>query len=133
MSVEAGSGSDVESFVDGLVRIGTRELAAELGVAEGVAERAMRRLADAVCTEYARCQIYVPVAYDARNREIVAKYHQSTQTARACTPARIKELAAEYALTWRQIYSILKASREADWAARQGVIPGLEDPADSPS
>lgn len=117
---------EVGEFVADLVRIGVERLVAELGLPAADAERVMRRVADVVCTEYARRHIYVPVAYDPRNRDIVRKYHESSRSARACTPARIKELAAEYALTWRQIYSILEAARKADFAARQAALPGLD-------
>lgn len=113
---------DVKEFVADLVRIGIRELAAELGTPEEDGQRAMQRIADGICLEYARREIYVPAAYDPRNREIVAAYHQSTSTARAVTPERVAELAAQYGLTTRQVYSILQAAREADMATRQGVL-----------
>jgi Mor family transcriptional regulator len=119
---------EVRDFVADLVRIGTRELQATAGLDAQAADLAMRNVADAICVEYARRHIYVPIAYDPRNREIVRKYHEGSRSARACTPERIKELAAEYALTWRQIYSILRADHQADFAARQGVLPGLGDP-----
>lgn len=118
-------------FVSDLVRLGVEQLVTQLQLPADAAGRVMRQIADAVCAEYARRHIYVPVAYDPRNREIVRKYHESSRSARACTPARIKELAAEYALTWRQIYSILKDHREAEFALRQGVLPGLDpEPSD---
>jgi hypothetical protein len=119
---------EVGEFVGDLVRIGVRELMSVLEIDPQSADRAMRQVADAVCIEYARRHIYVPVAYDPRNREIARKYREHTRSARANTPERIKELAAEYALTWRQIYSILEADRKAEFASRQGVLPGLEDP-----
>lgn len=117
---------EVGEFVNDLVRLGVEQLVTALRLPAEQAHQVMHLIADAVCAEYARRHIYVPVAYDPRNREIVRKYHESSRSARACTPARIKELAAEYALTWRQIYSILKDAREADFAARQGVLPGLD-------
>lgn len=117
---------DVEDFVTGLVRIGTRELAAALQLPPDQLSAAMQRVADAVCQEYARSEIYVPVAYDPRNREIAQKYRQNSRSARACSPERIQELAQEFGVTSRWIYRILEAEREADFKARQACLPGLD-------
>jgi hypothetical protein len=117
---------DLTEFVDAMQRIGVEQLTEQLGVPPGAASDVMRRITDRICWEYARRSIYVPVAYDPRNREIVDKYHRQGRSSRACTPARIRELAAEYGLTERRIYDILKEAREADYAARQAVLPGLE-------
>ncbi|MEY2689186.1 MAG: Mor transcription activator family [Pseudomonadota bacterium] len=120
-----------EEFIDDLLRIGEHELVTTAGLAADQARAAMRRVADAVCAQYARSSIYVPVGYDPRNREIVTKYGQASRSAGAYTPERIAELAREYALTTRQIYSILRTYREAEFAQRQGTLPGLDADDDS--
>jgi hypothetical protein len=56
------------------------------------------------------------MGYDARNRAIWRKYNQASTSHAACTPGRVQELAAEYGMTWRQVYSILAAVREQDAA-----------------
>lgn len=131
MSAQQRGRDNLDGFIDGLVRIGTRELVSALGVPEGAAERAMREVADAVCFEFERTYIYVPIAYSQRNREIWDRYHQASGGARACSPERVDQLAAEYGKTSRWIYAILKAMRQADLQARQGVLPGF-DPATDP-
>lgn len=118
---------ELETFLNDLVRIGVRELQQALGLASDQLEAAMRKVADAVCVEYARSEIYVPVAYDPRNEEIWRKYGESSRTARAFSPDRIAELATEYGLTTRQVYGIIALKRAADVAARQQTLPGLED------
>lgn len=120
--------SKLRQFIGDLVRLGAEELVRSLTIPISEAEATMRRVADAVCLEYARSYIYVPAGYDPRNREIVAKFGQSSRTAAAFTRARIHELAAEYAVSWRQIYSILREARLADFRDRQGTLP-LSDPA----
>lgn len=120
----------VSEFVADLVRIGVEQLGAQLGLPPEKAGPAMQAVADAVCVQYARALIYVPAAFDPRNREIVRQYHESSRTARACTKDRIQEIALAHALTTRQIYAILAESREADFRDRQGVLPGLEGSAD---
>lgn len=124
MSKAAG---EAREFIAELTRIGMDVLARQLQLPADDGRRVMRDIADQVCMEYARREIYIPVAYDPRNREIVAKYHQASRNARACSPERVKELSLEYALHTRQIYGIIQEAREADLRARQGVLPGLED------
>lgn len=120
---------DLKEFVEALLRIGVEQLAERLGTPREAATDVMQRITDRICWQYARRHIYVPVAYDPRNREIVDKYNRQGRASRACTPDRIRELAAEYDLTERRIYEILKDSREADFNARQGVLPGLDQAA----
>ena len=109
----------LNEFVEGLVRVGTPALVVALGVPEDAAERAMRGVVDAVCTEFARTTIYIPIAFDARNRDLFRKYHQESRRAAACSVQRVHELASEYAMTWRQVYSVLKTVRDA------GGVPGV--------
>lgn len=119
--------SDLGEFLDDLVRIGIRELKRALGVADEQAlDKAMRAVADAILVEYARRDIYVPAAYDPRNREIYRKYGEASRSARANTPERVIELSLEYALTTRQIYGIIASQAAADMAARQPKLPGFE-------
>lgn len=109
-------------FVADLVRIGVEQLGKVLDVPPDQAQPAMQSVADAVCLMYARRFIYVPAGFDPRNRLIWQQYHESTRAARACTRARVTELAAEHGLTTRQVYSILKEFRAADFQARQGQL-----------
>lgn len=124
--------SQAKEFVEALVRVGEQLLAQRLGAAPDEAKATMQLVADAICMEYARRDIYVPMAYDPRNREIAAKYAQPSRSARAFSERRVLELAAEYGLTTRQIYSILRALRQAEFASRQGALPGFEAPPESP-
>lgn len=119
--------ADLPEFIDTLVRVGAEQLVSQLAVPQDRAGEVMRAVAEQVCSAYSRRFIYVPVAYDPRNREIVDKYHRQGRTARACTGARVRELATEYGLTERRIYEIVREAREADLAERQGVLPGLEE------
>ncbi len=121
---------ETPEFIADLVRIGVDVFTRE-GLDRPAAERAMRAVADQVCVEYARRNLYVPAAYDPRNREIVAKYYQASRSALACSQDRVTELAIEYALSTRWIYALIAEHRAAELAARQGVLPGLEEPADS--
>ena len=123
---------EVPEFIADLVRIGVEALV-RIGTDRQDAEQAMRAIADQVCIEYARRNIYVPAAYDPRNREIVRKYHQASRSAAACSHDRVRELAIEYALSTRWIYTLVAEARAADMAARQGVLPGLDEPADTPA
>lgn len=123
---------DVPEFIEALTRIATEHLVDRLGLPRESAAEVARRIANRVCAEYARRTIYVPVDYDPRNRDIYDRYHRQGRAARPCTPDRIRELAADYSLTERRIYEIIRDMREADQAARQGVLPGLEqEPADA--
>lgn len=124
---------EVPEFIADLVRIGVEQLGRDLAIDAVQAEKAMRAIADQVCVEYARRNIYVPAAYDPRNREIIRKYHQASRSAGACSHDRVRELAIEYALSTRWIYSLVAEARAAEMAARQGVLPGLDDPTDTPA
>lgn len=119
--------NELDSFIECLVSIGTEQLRAGLNLPLEKAEPVMRRVADQVCVAYARRFIYVPVAYDPRNREIVEKYGRQGATARPYTAERIDELAQEYQLTVRRIQQIVAEARDADFAARQGRLPGLDE------
>lgn len=123
----------IDTFVENLVRIGIDQLDSELGAPRDRAESAMRRVAAQLCAAYAGRPMYVPVAFDPRNREIVEKYGRQGRTARAFSPERVIELAAEYELSERRIYGILAEARAEEFSARQGVLPGLDEPTDSPA
>lgn len=124
------SSRQTREFIADLTRIGVNALTAHLQLPADQGLRVMQAITDQACIEYAGRNMYVPVGYDPRNREIAAKFRQSSRAARACTPERVKELSLEYAMTTRQIYGILREVRMADFKARQGTLPGLEnDPA----
>jgi hypothetical protein len=125
--------NDLDDFVENLVRIGVDQVTAELGVDRAKAEPAMRSVAEQLCAVYARRLIYVPVAYDPRNREIIEKYGRQGRAARAYSPERVTELAVEYQLGERRIYGILAQARAEDFAARQPALPGFEDPVENPA
>lgn len=114
--VEAGT------FIADLIRIGREQLQRSCGLPAEAAEEAMRQVAQAVCLQYARSEIYVPMMLDPRNQEIVRKYHEPSRTARACTYRRVVELAREYGMTTRWVYAILRDAIQADLAARQGTL-----------
>lgn len=120
-------GSEAREFIADLTRIGVDALAKHAQLGPDHARKVMQAITDQVCLEYNGHDLYVPVAFDPRNRKIVEEFHQSTRAARACTPARVRELALEYALTTRQVYGILREARLADFNARQGSLD-LEDP-----
>lgn len=116
---------DAGEFIAELTRIGRDELAKER-MPPDQAEAVVRRMVEAICAAYASSEIYVPMLYDPRNREIVAKYNQASRTARPCTHARVVELGREFGLTTRRVYAILRESIQADFQARQGQLPGLD-------
>lgn len=121
-------GKEAPEFIADLMRIGIDHLTRLQLLPRPVAESVMRAITEQVCVEYARRDIYVPAAFDPRNRDIVRKYHQASHSAAACSQERVRELALEYALSTRWIYALLAEHRAADFSARQGVLPGLEDP-----
>lgn len=118
-------------FVDDLVRIGAREIRGELGTDDKRARDIALQIANSVCLEYARFHVYVPACVelqlDPRNQAIWDQYGQpGPDGARAYSPDRIAQLAAEHSLTDRQIYSILAVMRERELATRQGVLQGFD-------
>ncbi len=100
------------NFITDLIRIGKREICAALEVQEAQAAAVMQRVADSVCLEYARADIYIPAGFDPRNRQLVQAYGQPCRGAPAYSPERIEQLAAEYGLTTRQVYGIVASSRK---------------------
>ena len=96
------------AFGESMIRIGTPVISAQLDVPLGRAERAMYALVQAVIGELARTYVYIPASFDNRNQEIFEKYHQPSRGAAACSYARIRQLAAEYAVSSRWIYNIVK-------------------------
>lgn len=118
---------ELPEFVDDLVRIGTAELVAQLGAEEAQAKTVMARIADGIVTAYARTTMYVPAGFGSRNTVIWDKFHQPGPTAARNTRARVEEIAAEYGMTTRQIYSILAVMRSAQNARFQHHLPGFED------
>lgn len=126
------------ALVDDLVSIGERDLVTALGISQELARDLMRTIAHSLCMLYARSYMYVPVDMEfelsRRDKEIWRKYGEDSPTARKFTPARIAELAAEYAITTVQVYCIVrlmlgreKADRAREMAERQAVLPGIED------
>lgn len=108
-----GRSVDVLEFRDVLARIGTERLVSQCGLTEGESRRVMNGISEKLCSEYARCTIYIPVSYDLRNREIFSKFHKQGRASRACTAARVHELADDYDVSPRQIYTILRRERDA--------------------
>ncbi len=110
------SSSRLPQFVDDLVETGSRELVTLLMVDEAAARHAMHRVAEAICSQYARSIMYVPMFNEpklsARDIEIVRKYEQDGPTgARRYSAQRVEELSIEYQLTNTQIYAVLAAMR----------------------
>lgn len=116
----------LREFVDYLVQIGTAEAVAALEAQPDRARAVMMRIADRLMSSYARHTFYVPVGFSSRNAQIWEKYGQASSTASAFSKARVVELAAEYLLTERQVYSVLADLRAAEMAARQSTLPGLD-------
>jgi Mor family transcriptional regulator len=130
-SPTAAKAGRLYKFLDDLVRIGAKEITASLGVPDDQARQIMQTVANGVCLDYARFHIYVPAAVelqlDPRNEAIWAKYSQAGPTgSRPFSTARITELAQEYELTERQIYSVVSLMRARDLATRQVELPGIE-------
>jgi len=117
---------ELAEFVDDLVRIGTAELTTKLKLPEADCRVAMASITDQIVTLYARTTMYVPAGFGSRNKAIWDKYQQNSQTASAYTQDRVAELAIEYQLTTRQIYSILAVMKHAEMARRQSHLPGFD-------
>jgi len=124
---------ELPEFVDDLVRIGAAELVATAGLGAEQARTVMARIADGIVTHYARSTMYVPAAFGTRNQEIWRKYGEPGPAgpggqlgASPYTRQRVVELAAEYGLTERQIYSILTVMRARELATMQPTLPGFE-------
>lgn len=121
-----GDGRKLREFVDYLVQIGTAEAATALEAPPEKARAVMMRIADRLMSSYARHTFYVPVGFSSRNAEIWDQYGVATATAPAFSKARVAELAAQYMLTERQIYSVLADMRAAEMASRQTLLPGID-------
>lgn len=125
--ITAAKPRELPEFVDDLVRIGTAELIAALGITEDEARAIMARIADGIVSEYARTTMYVPAGFGSRNSEIWRRYGEPGPAGTtAFSRARVAELAAESGLTDRQVYSILAVMRSAEMARRQLQLPGLD-------
>lgn len=119
---------ELPEFVDDLVRIGTAELAAKLKLPEDQGREVMASITGQIVSLYARTTMYVPAGFDSRNGTIWEKYQQDGATGtRAFTQDRVAELAAEYQLTSRQIYSIVAVMKAQETARRQGRLPGFDE------
>ena len=119
----------VHQFVDHLVAAGVAEITGN-GLADlDKAREVATLIAHRICFQYARTEMYVPAVLELeltkRDQQIWDLYHADSPGARRCTTARISELAAQFALTERQIYSILTLQREREIAARQAQLPGF--------
>ena len=125
----------IYQFVDDLVTLGHRELMAEFGVPEDHSRDTMLKIAHAMCHHYARTTIHVPalieIRLDERDERIYEAYQlDGPDGARAFTKDRLEQLAAQYELTLRHLYSVVALARRRDLARRQPTLPGLEtDPA----
>lgn len=122
-SVKYSSKAAASAFGESMIRVGTPLISAQLKVPEGRAERAMTAVVTAVFAELARTTVYIPAAFDSRNKEIFEKYHQPSRGAAACSYDRIRQLASEYALTSRAVYKVIQRMREAGHVAK-GVAAG---------
>lgn len=122
-------GKRVGQLVDDLVSIGAAEIAG-MGVPEKLAREIALQIAHRLCAQYARAYLYVPALMEleltARDEEIFAKYQKHGPKARAYSSNRAEELAGEYKLTTRQIYSIIALQNRRLMVLRQGHLPGFE-------
>lgn len=123
---------ELPEFVDDLIRVGKARLVAELGAADEAAQHVMGKIAADIVNEYARRSMYIPAGFGTRNSEIWKAYGERGPASNGqpgadpYTRARIEELAVQYGLTSRQVYSILGAMRAQELATRQGQLPGME-------
>ena len=118
-------------FLDEIVRVGSAELVALAAMPERTAHETMTRVAHRIVGHFARTTMYVPAPFARRNEEIWRRYRERGGDAAETLPTspysrqRILDLAAEFSLTERQIYSILAVMRLRERAesaqARQGV------------
>jgi hypothetical protein len=118
----------LRQFVNDLVAVSVSELRGA-GMNEPEAIEVSQQIANRICTQYARTELYVPAVVELllgpRDQRIWEQYCQSSPTARAYTEARLAELAAEHQLTVRHLYNIVALMRRRDQAARQFSLPGL--------
>ncbi|MDO9094482.1 MAG: Mor transcription activator family protein [Rubrivivax sp.] len=128
MNQDTAKPRELAEFVDDLVRIGTAELNGKFKLPEADCRVVMASITDQIVTLYARTTMYVPAGFGPRNKAIWDKYQQNSQTASAFTQDRVAELAVEYQLTTRQIYSILAVMKHAEMARRQSQLPGFDSP-----
>lgn len=108
--------SKVPAFVDALVATGIRRLVSKLPTNEDEAAAAMHDIAGAICNQWQRTVLYVPLYAEAerikRDDSIRAKYAQDSPSgAVKFTPDRIAELATEFSLTVAHVYCIVRVGR----------------------
>jgi Mor family transcriptional regulator len=121
-------------FVSDLLETGSASLVARLGVDRSAARDAMLQIAEELLDQYQGNPIYVPMAFGRRNAEIARKYSETRPTSPPYSQARIKELAAEFRLTSRQIYNVIAARRAILRPPPDGTppvqttLPGLDQP-----
>ena len=117
-------GRRVLKFIESLMGIGSGVLMEQLALPREQAEALMDAIAKAVVHEHAKTYMYVPawaeIVYEPRNQRIWREYGQAgADGTRACTPARIDQLATQYGLTWRHIYRIVAYMQARENQARQ--------------
>jgi Mor family transcriptional regulator len=118
-------------FVDDLVAITVSELTADGTMDEQCAKAKANQIANRVCFQYARTQLYVPANIELqltpRDEEIWAKYNADSGSSRRCSSERLAELAEEYTLTERHVYRIVSMMRRREFTALQPELPGLAE------
>ena len=120
-------------FVDALVDIGSRELVGRLQVSDEAARELMRDVARGMCFRYAKTIMYIPadIEFDLsqRDEQIWQEYGEDgPDGAKKFTPARIAQIGENRHLSVAHVYCIVRAIRQRDNEARQGVFPGVAEP-----
>ena len=118
--------SKVPAFVDALVATGIRRLISKLPTNEDEAAAAMQDIAGAICSQWQKTILYVPVYAETerikRDDSIRAKYRQDSPSgAVRFTPDRVAELATEFALTVAHVYCIVRIGRPSGAAVMRAA------------
>lgn len=118
--------SKVPAFFDALVATGIRRLVSKLPTNEDEAAAAMHDIAGAICNQWQKTVLYVPLYAEAdrikRDELIRAKYAEDSPSgAVKFTTDRVAELATEFSLTVAHVYCIVRIGRPSATAAMKAA------------
>lgn len=117
-AVESHHAKRLRVFADTMISIGAAEIEAQLGTDTALAKLVMAAATTKLCAMFSGQTFYVPSGLAAglseRNDAICRRYAQPASEPSGSRPfsqERVCELAAEFGLTQRSLYSIIRSAR----------------------
>jgi Mor family transcriptional regulator len=106
-------------FVSTCTDLIKRELIASLGISESKAEEAAREATHAVCSVFAKQNVYIP-----ENRQVELS-KRDCELWECFTGSNIEELGVKFDLSSVQVYKIVERMRQAAKARQEPRLPGF--------